>query len=64
MKLKRVIKEIEKNGEATVTIDKDRYIALLRELNRLRFKCSHRGASAGNKKAPANDDAEPEAVMM
>lgn len=43
MKLKKIIKEIENNDESTITVDKARYIALLREVNRLRFKCSQRG---------------------
>ena len=37
MKLKKIIREIEMNSEPTITIDKERYIALLREVNRLRL---------------------------
>lgn len=36
MKLKKIIKEIENNDESTITVDKANYIALLREVNRLR----------------------------
>lgn len=52
MKLKKIIKEIENNDESTITVDKARYIALLREVNRLRFKCSQRGALSRSKKWP------------
>lgn len=50
MKLKKIIKEIENNDESTITVDKANYIALLREVNRLRFKCSQRGACLAVKK--------------
>ena len=49
MKLKKIIKEIENNDESTITVDKASYIALLREVNRLRFKCSQRGALSRKK---------------
>lgn len=47
MKLKKIIKN---NDESTITVDKANYIALLREVNRLRFKCSQRGALSRSKK--------------
>ena len=46
----KIIKEIENNDESTITVDKANYIALLREVNRLRFKCSQRGALSRSKK--------------
>lgn len=64
MKLKKIIKEIEKNGEQTITVDKDRYIALLREVNRLRFKCSQRGASRSKKLADKEADEKTEVVFV
>ena len=36
MKLKKIIKEIENNDESTITVDKASYIALLREVNRIK----------------------------
>lgn len=65
MKLKKIIKEIENNDESTITVDKANYnIALLREVNRLRFKCSQRGASSRSKKMSSKDNGdEPEAVL-
>ena len=48
-----------------ITVDKASYIALLREVNRLRFKCSQRGAAARSKKMRSNDNSEePEAVTV
>jgi hypothetical protein len=65
MKLKKIIKEIEKNDDAMITVDKASYIALLREVNRLRFKCSQRRASAHSKKMHGKDNSdEPEAVTV
>jgi hypothetical protein len=65
MKLKKIIKEIEKNDDTMITVDKASYIALLREVNRLRFKCSQRGAAARSKKMRSNDNSEePEAVTV
>lgn len=64
MKLKKIIKEIENNDESTITVDKANYIALLREVNRLRFKCSQRGALSRSKKMSSKDNGdEPEAVL-
>ena len=64
MKLKKIIKEIENNDESTITVDKANYIALLREVNRLRFKCSQRGALSRSKKMSSKDNSdEPEAVL-
>lgn len=61
MKLKKIIKN---NDESTITVDKANYIALLREVNRLRFKCSQRGASSRSKKMSSKDNGdEPEAVL-
>ena len=63
-KLKKIIKEIENNDESTITVDKANYIALLREVNRLRFKCSQRGALSRSKKMSSKDNSdEPEAVL-
>lgn len=65
MKLKKIIKEIENNDESTITIDKVSYIALLREVNRLRFKCSQRGALSRSKKMRSKDNGdEPEVVLV
>lgn len=65
MKLKKIIKEIENNDESTITVDKASYIALLREVNRLRFKCSQRGALSRSKKMACKDNSDdPEAVMV
>lgn len=62
MKLKKIIKN---NDESTITVDKARYIALLREVNRLRFKCSQRGALSRSKKMACKDNSDdPEAVMV
>lgn len=47
--IKKIIKEIENNDESTITVDKANYIALLREVNRLRFKCSQREALSRSK---------------
>ena len=59
-----LIKEIENNDESTITVDKANYIALLREVNRLRFKCSQRGALSRSKKMSSKDNGdEPEAVL-
>lgn len=45
-------------------VDKANYIALLREVNRLRFKCSQRGALSRSKKMSSKDNGdEPEAVL-
>ena len=64
MKLKKIIKEIENNDESTITVDKANYIALLREVNRLRFKCSQRGALSRSKKMSSKDNGdEHEAVL-
>lgn len=64
MKLKKIIKEIENNDESTITVDKANYIALLREVNGLRFKCSQRGALSRSKKMSSKDNGdEPEAVL-
>lgn len=64
MKLKKIIKEIENNDESTITVDKANYIALLREVNRLRLKCSQRGALSRSKKMSSKDNGdEPEAVL-
>ena len=64
-KLKKIIKEIENNDESTITVDKASYIALLREVNRLRFKCSQRGALSRSKKMACKDNSDdPEAVMV
>lgn len=64
MKLKKIIKEIENNDESAITVDKANYIALLREVNRLRFKCSQRGALSRSKKMSSKDNGdEPEAVL-
>ena len=53
-----------KNDESTITVDKANYIALLREVNRLRFKCSQRGALSRSKKMSSKDNGdEPEAVL-
>lgn len=58
-------REIENNDESTITVDKARYIALLREVNRLRFKCSQRGALSRSKKMACKDNSDdPEAVMV
>ena len=65
MKLKKIIKEIENNDESTITVDKANYSALLREVNRLRFKCSQRGALSRSKKMACKDNSDdPEAVMV
>ena len=54
----------QNNDESTITVDKANYIALLREVNRLRFKCSQRGASSRSKKMSSKDNGdEPEAVL-
>lgn len=55
----------QNNDESTITVDKARYIALLREVNRLRFKCSQRGALSRSKKMACKDNSDdPEAVMV
>jgi hypothetical protein len=64
MKLKKIIREIEMNSEPTITIDKARYIALLREVNRLRFKCSQRSAAGRSKKLTVKDGEEPGSVLV
>lgn len=58
------LKKIKNNDESTITVDKANYIALLREVNRLRFKCSQRGALSRSKKMSSKDNGdEPEAVL-
>ena len=47
------------------SLDGASYIALLREVNRLRFKCSQRGALSRSKKMACKDNSDdPEAVMV
>lgn len=57
-KLKHVISEIEKGEESTITVNRADYIALLREVNNLRFKCSRRrGPAVGGKRPQGGGNA-------